>query len=147
MVDLGRRLVAECLGTGILVTTVVGSGIMAERLTQDGALALLGNAPAFMAAQTIGALIGWALTLWLLTSSRESQKSGVSNGDCFATQVEAILSTRKLTGLDVVAVKVEYGSTQNTILDTGSDAQVLMDRAVNAFHGTPAPGPEPAERP
>ena len=44
MVDLGRRLVAEALGTGLLVATVVGSGIMAERLTQDGALALMGNA-------------------------------------------------------------------------------------------------------
>jgi glycerol uptake facilitator-like aquaporin len=43
MVDLGRRLVAEGLGSGLLVAGVVGSGIMAERLTQDGALALLAN--------------------------------------------------------------------------------------------------------
>jgi glycerol uptake facilitator-like aquaporin len=41
--DLPRRLVAEALGTALLVTTVVGSGIMAERLTKDVALALLGN--------------------------------------------------------------------------------------------------------
>jgi glycerol uptake facilitator-like aquaporin len=41
--DLRRRLVAECLGTGLLVATVVGSGIMAERLTDDIGLALLGN--------------------------------------------------------------------------------------------------------
>jgi glycerol uptake facilitator-like aquaporin len=41
--DLRRRLAAEALGTGILVATVVGSGIMAERLTKDVALALLGN--------------------------------------------------------------------------------------------------------
>ena len=41
--DLPRRLVAEGLGTGLLVATVVGSGIMAERLTKDVALALLGN--------------------------------------------------------------------------------------------------------
>ncbi len=41
--DLPRRLVAELLGTLILVATVVGSGIMAERLTHDVALALLGN--------------------------------------------------------------------------------------------------------
>lgn len=43
MFDLPRRLVAELLGTLILVATVVGSGIMAERLTHDVALALLGN--------------------------------------------------------------------------------------------------------
>jgi glycerol uptake facilitator-like aquaporin len=41
--DLSRRLAAEALGTGILVTTVVGSGIMAETLTKDVALALLCN--------------------------------------------------------------------------------------------------------
>ncbi len=38
-----RRLTAEALGTGLLVCTVVGSGIMAETLTEDVALALLGN--------------------------------------------------------------------------------------------------------
>src|SRR2546422_4033228 len=41
--DLPRRLTAEALGTSILVATVVGSGIMAETLTKDVALALLGN--------------------------------------------------------------------------------------------------------
>ena len=41
--DLSRRLVAEALGTALLVATVVGSGIMAETLTRDVALALLGN--------------------------------------------------------------------------------------------------------
>ncbi|KKB80375.1 MIP family channel protein [Devosia soli] len=43
MIDLQRRLVAEALGTGLLVATVVGSGIMAETLTIDVALALLAN--------------------------------------------------------------------------------------------------------
>ncbi len=41
--DLPRRLFAETLGTAFLVGTVVGSGIMADRLTGDVALALLGN--------------------------------------------------------------------------------------------------------
>ena len=41
---LSRRLVAEALGTAILVATVVGSGIMAERLAGGNqAIALLGN--------------------------------------------------------------------------------------------------------
>ncbi len=39
-----RRLVAEALGTAILVATVVGSGIMAEQLSGGNmAIALLGN--------------------------------------------------------------------------------------------------------
>jgi len=41
--DVPRRLVAEALGTALLVATVVGSGIMAETLTTDKAVALLGN--------------------------------------------------------------------------------------------------------
>lgn len=41
---LSRRLLAEALGTGLLLATVVGSGIMAERLAGGNlAIALLGN--------------------------------------------------------------------------------------------------------
>ncbi|MEL6503799.1 MAG: MIP/aquaporin family protein [Pseudomonadota bacterium] len=38
-----RRLVAEALGTGLLVATVVGSGIMGDALSADDAVSLLGN--------------------------------------------------------------------------------------------------------
>ena len=41
--SLAQRLAAEALGTAFLVATVVGSGIMAERLTRDVALELLAN--------------------------------------------------------------------------------------------------------
>ncbi|MBY0381670.1 MAG: hypothetical protein K2W78_07135 [Xanthobacteraceae bacterium] len=37
--NLERRLAAEGVGTALLVATVVGSGIMADRLTSDVALA------------------------------------------------------------------------------------------------------------
>jgi glycerol uptake facilitator-like aquaporin len=44
LLPLSRRLLAEALGTAILVATVVGSGIMAERLAGgNAAIALLGN--------------------------------------------------------------------------------------------------------
>lgn len=42
--DLGRGLLAEFTGTALLLAAVVGSGIMAVRLTPDPALALLANA-------------------------------------------------------------------------------------------------------
>lgn len=45
-----RRLTAECIGTALLVTSVVGSGIMADRLTADTAIALLANSLATGAA-------------------------------------------------------------------------------------------------
>lgn len=42
--NLPRRLAAECLGTAFLLATVVGSGIMGERLAGGNtAIALLGN--------------------------------------------------------------------------------------------------------
>jgi glycerol uptake facilitator-like aquaporin len=56
--DLGRRLVAEGLGTGLLLATVIGSGIMGERLAGGNvAIALLGN--------TIGT--GAGLLVFILT--------------------------------------------------------------------------------
>jgi glycerol uptake facilitator-like aquaporin len=56
-VDAARRCVAEALGTALLVAAVVGSGIMAQRLAQDPALALLCNTLA-----TGGALVAILLT-------------------------------------------------------------------------------------
>jgi glycerol uptake facilitator-like aquaporin len=46
--DIGllRKLVAEGLGTGLLVTVVVGSGIAAQRLSTDAGLRLLENSTA-----------------------------------------------------------------------------------------------------
>lgn len=48
-----RRLTAEVTGTSLLLATVVGSGIMAERLTDIPALALLANASATAAALVV----------------------------------------------------------------------------------------------
>jgi glycerol uptake facilitator-like aquaporin len=57
--DLARRLTAEALGTGLLIVAVIGSGIMASRLSpEDTGLQLLENAVA-----TAGALIA---LIWML---------------------------------------------------------------------------------
>jgi inulin fructotransferase (DFA-I-forming) len=76
----------------------------------------------------------------IVATTVSAQANDAPNTDCFSTQVEAILWTRNLTTLDVIAVKIEPGSTQNTILDSGSDSQVAIDRAANMFRGTPTPG-------
>ncbi len=44
--QLWRRAAAELTGTAALVTTVVGSGIMAQRLSADGGIQLLANSTA-----------------------------------------------------------------------------------------------------
>ena len=57
LTSLSRRLVAEALGTALLIIAVIGSGIMASRLSpSDVGLQLLENAAA-----TAGALIGLIL--------------------------------------------------------------------------------------
>lgn len=61
------------------------------------------------------------------------------NSAAFSTQVEAILSTNNLAPLEVIAVKVEEASSFNTILDSGTEAEVEIDRDVNAFRATPVP--------
>lgn len=76
----------------------------------------------------------------IVATTERSERTDAPNSECFSTQVAAIISTAGLTSLKVTAVKVEQESTQNTVLDSGSDGQVLIDRTVNAFRGTPTPG-------
>jgi len=76
----------------------------------------------------------------IVATSEAAHASDASNSAAFSTQVEAILSTTSRTPLEIVAVKVESDSTHNTVLDTGSAAQVLLDLSTNAFRPTPALG-------
>ena len=66
--SLQRRVTAEFLGTLFLVATVIGSGIMAERLARgDVALALLANAIA------TGAIL--VALIFTLASNNDSPKT------------------------------------------------------------------------
>ena len=65
---MSRRLAAEAIGTGLLIVAVIGSGIMAERLTDIVALQLLCNAVA-----TGGALVALILILHLSRVLRLTQ--------------------------------------------------------------------------
>lgn len=67
------------------------------------------------------------------------------NSACFATQVGALLSTRNLSPLEVTTVQVDRDSVGNVILDSGSERQVVMDWAVNAFRPTPVLGEAPRD--
>jgi inulin fructotransferase (DFA-I-forming) len=61
-----------------------------------------------------------------------------SSDSCFSAQVDALLTTEASDSLAVTAVQVDFDSARNTILDSGTDAQVVVDRAANAFRATPA---------
>ncbi|MEE2568925.1 right-handed parallel beta-helix repeat-containing protein [Pseudarthrobacter sp. J64] len=63
-----------------------------------------------------------------------------SSDSCFSAQVDALLTTGSSEALAVTAVQVDPDSARNTILDSGTDAQVIADRAVNAVRATPGIG-------
>ncbi|MBX5205313.1 NosD domain-containing protein [Rhizobium sp. NZLR1] len=76
----------------------------------------------------------------IVATTEISQITDAPDSACFSTQVGALLSTDNLKALEVTAILVQEGSVRNTVLDSGRDEQVEMDRTMNAFRATPAPG-------
>lgn len=76
----------------------------------------------------------------IVATTETSQGQVGADDSCFSTQVGALLAIDKLETLNVITVLVEKESIQNTILDTGTDMQVVMDKAVNAFRASPQIG-------
>ncbi|MBO0457215.1 right-handed parallel beta-helix repeat-containing protein [Enterococcus hulanensis] len=62
-----------------------------------------------------------------------------SSDSCFASQVEALLTNDATEVLEVKTVLIEKQSFGNTVLDSGSEAQVELDKEENAFRATPIP--------
>lgn len=95
-VALARSVVAELLGTGLLVAAVVGSGIMAQRLTNDVALQLLANAAA-----TVGVLYGLILMFGPLSGAHFNpivSLVGVMRGELSWLRVLAYVPAQVLGG-------------------------------------------------
>jgi inulin fructotransferase (DFA-I-forming) len=63
-----------------------------------------------------------------------------SGDSAFAAQVDALLTTEAPGALTVTTVSVDPESAQNTILDSGHEAQIIAHRAVNAVRATPMIG-------
>lgn len=63
-----------------------------------------------------------------------------TSDSCFAAQVDALLATDASDGLVVTTVLVDPESARNTVLDSGTETQVVADRRVNAVRATPAIG-------
>ncbi|MDN4481497.1 NosD domain-containing protein [Demequina muriae] len=69
-----------------------------------------------------------------------------SSDSCFESQVDALLDGQAAHGLTVKSVVVDDDARRNTILDSGPEDQVIVDRATNAFRATPAIGADLDER-
>ena len=71
----------------------------------------------------------------------ESVPQPAGEGDsCYAAQVEAMLSIAHAQPIPLTTVQVDESSTGNVVLDSGTQAQVLLDSAQNAFRPTPSIG-------
>jgi inulin fructotransferase (DFA-I-forming) len=63
-----------------------------------------------------------------------------SGNSAYSAQVDALLTTEAAEGLNLTTVLVDSESAGNTVLDSGTDAEVILDREVNAFRATPLIG-------
>jgi len=73
----------------------------------------------------------------IVAASEKSEVSAMTPDSCFFTQVEAMLTAKNSEAIGVIAVLIERESLHNTILDSGSEEQVVMDKVVNVFRATP----------
>src|SRR5258707_7362038 len=91
--SLGRRLVAECVGTSMLLAAVVGSGIMGDRLSGGNvAIALLANTIA-----TGAALVALILTFGPISGAHFNPAvtlADVSQGGLALREAPAYLATQ-----------------------------------------------------
>jgi len=66
--------------------------------------------------------------------------SHTSGDSCYEAQVDALVTTKTSAALAVATVLVDPESSGNTILDSGTDAQISADRSVNAIRPVPTVG-------
>ncbi|MEL6951972.1 MAG: MIP/aquaporin family protein [Pseudomonadota bacterium] len=117
-----RQVVAEALGTGLLVATVVGSGIMAETLTPDPGLQLLANT-----------LPTGAILVVLITAL------GPVSGAHFNPAVTLVFALQRVLPLPLAALYVIgqiFGGTLGTIL-----AHAMFELPLAQFSSTARSGP------
>jgi glycerol uptake facilitator-like aquaporin len=91
--QVGRRLLAEFTGTGLLVAVVVGSGIAVTRLTGDGALRLLVN--------SLATALGLAVLILIFAPAGGAQFNPVVTG---ADWILSRRTTRRYSAAEAAVV-------------------------------------------
>jgi glycerol uptake facilitator-like aquaporin len=119
--SLAQRGAAEALGTGLLVATVVGSGIMASRLTDDAGLALLAN--------TLATAAGLVAYLTVLTPISGAHLNPV------VTLIDALY--RRITAMDaaIYGVAQVAGGVLGTVTAHAMFAEPLLERSERVRNG------------
>lgn len=116
--DLTRRLVAEALGSAFLLVAVVGSGIMASRLSPDDVgLQLLENAAA-----TAAALVGLILMFGAVSGAHLNP---------VVTLVDRLLGTISTRDASLYVVAQTMGACAGTLLANAMFERPLFELATN----------------
>jgi glycerol uptake facilitator-like aquaporin len=100
-----RRLAAEAIGTALLVAAVIGSGIMAQRLTGDRAVALLANTVA-----TGGALVAILLIFGPI--------SGAHLNPAVTLSMVALKQQTSRSAMGYIAAQIAGGITGSILANT-----------------------------
>ncbi|KRM78647.1 hypothetical protein FC84_GL000382 [Lapidilactobacillus dextrinicus DSM 20335] len=66
-----------------------------------------------------------------------SEAHAQSGDSAFAAQVDSLLTVEEAAPLQVITVLIEDQAQKNTVLDSGSEQQVHLDKTMNAFRATP----------
>ena len=128
-VGLGRRVVAEGTGTALLLATVVGSGVMAERLSGGNvALALLANTIA-----TGAALVALILAFGPISGAHfnpavtlaDASQGGMTWADAFAYVAAQIVGA--LVGVALAHAMFELPVVQISARDRSGFGQFLSE--------------------
>lgn len=80
-----------------------------------------------------------------IVATAKAPENENEESSCFSMQVEALLGTGETEALDITAVLIEKEASQNIVLDSGSDRQIIMDKTVNALRVLPMPSPVSCE--
>lgn len=63
--------------------------------------------------------------------------SSGSGDSAFVSQVDALLTTEKSENYKVTAVLIEDAAEHNTVLDTGTEDEAILDKTKNSYRGLP----------
>lgn len=74
----------------------------------------------------------------IVATTEAVDEDAVTIDSCFEAQVGALLSVDKLVKMDVTTVLIEKESVRNTVLDTGTEDEVVLYKSLNAFRATPS---------
>ncbi|KAA9010699.1 right-handed parallel beta-helix repeat-containing protein [Histidinibacterium aquaticum] len=114
-----------------IIANHISQSLPPEAITPDGATSI-----AIRVATGAGNYIANNNVVGTVAGSSSDE---APNSACFATQVGALLSAGDAAPLDMRTVLIDEASAGNTVLFSGSDAEVEMDRSRNAFFATPVP--------